>query len=281
MRFWRCTTLRLGEVSYINVLPVYYPFEAGWIHLPVELVRGTPAQLNEWLENEEIDLGSVSSIAYARNHQSLMLLPDLSIACEGSVGSVLLFSKERIDLLDGKRIALTKSSATAAALLKVLCQHYYAIKVEFIEMAPDLSSMLEAADACLLIGDDALRAAKRAEGLVVEDLGKAWWILTGLPMVFGVWAVRRETANRSSGELQELVKAFREAKRLGKENLSTIIDVAASRTGLTVEELQAYYPLQKYELGPSYQRGLLSFYNYCSRMRLAPRIEKLDFFSPS
>jgi chorismate dehydratase len=241
------------------------------------LVPGTPAQLNEWLRTGQIDLGPVSSIAYARNHQSLVLLPDLSIAAEGEVGSVLLFSKDRIDRVDGHKIALTTSSAAGAALVKVLCQYYYHIKAQFVEMAPDLDSMLQEASACLLIGDDALRARRKAQNLVVEDLGKAWWVLTGLPMVFAVWAVRREVAESNAEELKALVSTLREARRMGQENLPTVIEAAKPRTGLTEEELRNYYTLQKYDLGPRFRKGLLSYYNLAAAMGLAPKVDTLEF----
>lgn len=270
--------LRLGQVNYINVLPVFYPLEAGWVQSPAELVAGTPAECNRLLEQGGIDVGVVSSIQYARHQESLVLLPDLSISCEGSVGSVLLFSKDRIDQLDGRQIALTSSSATSVALVKVLCRWYYQIQAEFMVMEPDLEKMLSAAPACLLIGDDALRARKRADGLVVEDMGKAWWIFTGLPMVFAVWAARKDSVARQPEAFAELVLSLYRARQVGKDNIDTVIDEARARVGLSEEELRTYYMQQKYELNPTYQRGLLAFYSYCARLRLAPRVSALEFF---
>lgn len=271
--------VRLGQVNYINVLPVFYPLQAGWVQSPAELVAGTPAECNRALEQGEIDVGVVSSIQYARHHDSLILLPDLSISCEGAVGSVLLFSKERIDLLDGRQIALTSSSATSVALVKVLCRWYYQIDAEFTVMKPDLEEMLAAAPACLLIGDDALRARQHAEGLIVEDMGKAWWIFTGLPMVFAVWAARRDSVSRQPEAFAQLVQALYRARQVGRDNIDSVVAAAHERVGLSEEELKVYYTQQKYELGSTYQRGLLAFYSYCSRLRLAPPVSALEFFN--
>ena len=73
-------------------------------------------------------------------------------------------------------------------------------------MPPDLGAMLREADAAVVIGDVALRATlfdARRLGLSVLDLGEAWRELTGLPMVFALWAARRDYAaairSRSSG----------------------------------------------------------------------------------
>ena len=73
--------------------------------------------------------------------------------------------------------------------------------------------MLIEADAGVLIGDPALRAMYEAPrlGLQVTDLGQAWRDWTGLPMVFAVWAVRKEFAAAHPGvvkEVHEAVPAF-------------------------------------------------------------------------
>ena len=60
-------------------------------------------------------------------------------------------------------------------------------------MGPDLDTMLERCDGALLIGDRALDRAKSNPELVQLDLGQAWLELTGQPMVFGVFAARKDT----------------------------------------------------------------------------------------
>jgi|TARA_B100000809_G_scaffold35130_1_gene30806 chorismate dehydratase len=62
-----------------------------------------------------------------------------------------------------------------------------------IEMGPDISSMLESCDGALLIGDRALSAASRNPETVQLDLGADWTRITGLPMVFGVFATRKDS----------------------------------------------------------------------------------------
>ena len=67
-------------------------------------------------------------------------------------------------------------------------------------MPPDLGAMLREADAAVVIGDTALRATfidGPRLGLSVLDLGAAWHEMSGLPMVFALWAARRDYAERS------------------------------------------------------------------------------------
>ena len=56
------------------------------------------------------------------------------------------------------------------------------------------------APTAVLIGDAALRAAHDNKHLHVTDLGQAWREWTGLPMVFAVWAARRDFAEQHPGE---------------------------------------------------------------------------------
>jgi predicted solute-binding protein len=59
-------------------------------------------------------------------------------------------------------------------------------------MAPNLEAMLAAADAALIIGDAALKIDPARLSYPSLDLGEEWWKLTGLPMVFAIWAGRSQ-----------------------------------------------------------------------------------------
>ena len=60
-------------------------------------------------------------------------------------------------------------------------------------MGPDLNGMLAKCDGCLLIGDRALEAARDHPELIKFDLGKEWKEVSGHPMVFGVFAARKDS----------------------------------------------------------------------------------------
>ena len=71
-------TVRVGHIRFLNCYPLYYGLEQrgrprrgpapGSPGRPgIELVPGVPTELNRWLVDGEIDLGLISSIAYARN----------------------------------------------------------------------------------------------------------------------------------------------------------------------------------------------------------------------
>src|SRR5262249_30279437 len=105
--------LRIGEISYLNCTPIFTVLRDRFDDTGYASVRGMPAELNAKLRKGEIDLCPSSSIEYARNPESYLILPDLSISAVGAVKSVLLFSNVPIERLDGASIALTGESETS------------------------------------------------------------------------------------------------------------------------------------------------------------------------
>ena len=112
--------LRIGEISYLNCTPIFSMLRSRFADPEYQFVCGTPAELNQRLRSAEIDICPSSSIEYARNPDSYLILPDISIASIGAVKSVLLFSPLPIEALNGAEIALTGESETSVALLKIL-----------------------------------------------------------------------------------------------------------------------------------------------------------------
>ena len=80
--------------------------------------------------------------------------------------------------------------------------------------------MIEDADAALLIGDSALQLRLDTLPFEVIDLGFEWTAMTGLPMVFAVWAGRKGCAS------EEVTRAFMDSCRFG---LSAIDEIARTR----------------------------------------------------
>ena len=84
----RRRVIRLGRIAYVNMAPVFFRLDA-----EVEEVVGVPTALNAQLVAGELDVAPISSIAYARNADSLRLLSRLCVSSEGAVDSIQLVSK--------------------------------------------------------------------------------------------------------------------------------------------------------------------------------------------
>jgi predicted solute-binding protein len=189
--------VRLGSVNYLNARPLIAGLDAG--DDPHVTVRcDPPSECAALLDAGEIDLGLIPTIAY-HDRPVDRVIPDVSIASEGPVASVAIFTRRPIGTVTS--IALDTSSRTSVALTRIMCRRRFGITPSFVRHAPDLPAMLTAHDAALVIGDPALFAdlpmLAAAIGAPVDkiDLGALWTEMTGLPFVWAFWAGRPEAAS--------------------------------------------------------------------------------------
>jgi len=227
--------IRLGRISYVNMAPVFYRLEA-----EVDEVSGVPTELNRRLLAGEIDLAPISSIEYARNAETLRILPRLCVGSEGAVDSIQLVSRRPLEQV--RSVAVTPESATSVVLTKVLLPE--------AEQVP----LGEEADATLLIGDAALRSAFE-DPTPHYDLGRLWLERTGLPMVFAVWAAPEPVAAGIAALEDALVASVRLA-RAEPENLAF---EASERYGYPAGFLARYFEKLRYRFGPRERAGLYAF----------------------
>lgn len=175
----------LGRVAFANCDPIFDGLEDRWKILPAP-----PAWLTGHLLRRDCLTAPIPAADYAKHSDELLLLPDLGIVSNGDVGSVILFGTRPINQM--RDIALPSDSSTSRALLQWVLG-LKNLDPKFHETGPDLVAMLEKSDGALLIGDRALIAAKDNPNLVKLDLGAEWTKITGFPMVFGVFAARKDS----------------------------------------------------------------------------------------
>ncbi len=251
--------VRLGAIDYLNTQPFYAGLRRR-MEGRVAWVRGVPTALNRALARGEVDLAPVSAVAAARMADRVYVFP-YGIASLGAVKTVLLFSRRPDPReLDGRTIALTDQSATSVALLKLLAREHYRIAPRWVTLPQDLTAMLAAADAALLIGDGALVEASRPlpPGVYTFDLGDEWLKWTeGLPFVFALWAVRREAwpRVRALGFPEVLEEALRE----GLARIPQLAAAYAPRLGLPPGVCAKYLRDLRYRVGPEERAGLDRF----------------------
>jgi chorismate dehydratase len=269
----------IGKISYTNSWPVFHNFHPSSLSYPAEMVSEVPAILNQGMAEGTIHVGALSSFAYAAASDRLLLLPDLSVSSEGPVKSILLFSRMPVQQLGNARIAVTNTSATSVNLLKILMEKAVHGKPEYISAEPDLDHMMDQADACLLIGDNAIRASWQNQGYIVTDLGELWNEWTGLSMTFAVWAVNREAANSKPKAIAEIAEAFAESKRRGIRELAPVIREACMAIGGTAAYWEGYFRNLCYDFGERQQEGLNLYFRYAYEMGLLPQEVKMELWS--
>jgi chorismate dehydratase len=269
---------RLGRIAYLNVLPIYFALEHIFAENGYHLVRGTPVELNALMRRGEADLGSISAMEYGRAWRDYLLLPDLSISSKGAVGSVLLFSRVPFSRLDGRTIKVSAASASGAALLKVLMAELFEVQPNYQRGQLAGASLPEAA-AVLAIGDEALRLKAAAVMPFELDLGEAWQELTGLPFVFGVWAVRRDFAKAQPEATHTLHRLLLRSRDWGLGALAELSAMAAAPFGMTPAQILAYFRQLNYALDPEHEAGLATFFHYLYNLGELPEEPRLEYFN--
>ena len=251
---------RVCAVSYLNTTPLVWGMVHGRQQGLFDLSFCLPSVCADRLATGAADLGIVPVVEAAR--QNLAILPGTCIACHGAVRSILLISKKPFEEI--QTISADSSSRTSVQLARVILAKTYGANPTLSPHAPDLDSMLASADAALIIGDPALHIDPIALPWHVYDLGAEWLELTGLPMVFAVWAGPAPLTR------------FRQADFLDSylQGALRIPEIAANESaprGIT-RELALHYLTQNivFELGAREQAGMKRFLELVSALPASP-----------
>lgn len=243
--------LKLGSVPYLNARPLtdwFTETEAGRaVGASVEFIL--PSQLAPRLEPGDFAAGLVSAVAWVRRPQ-LRYAPGISVACDGPVRSVRVFSQVPIEQI--KRVALDTSSLTSVTLTRIILEERFGLRPEYTAMAPDLDSMLAEHDAALLIGDKGY--CDYDKSLLALDLGEIWKDWTNLPFVFALWIGRPDLLTDT------LCSHLLTAKEWGTAHLDDVARRRAQEHGESLERAQAYFSHAiVYDLGAREEAGLKLF----------------------
>jgi chorismate dehydratase len=279
MRRGKAVSLRpkVGHIQFLNCLPLYYGLVKSDALLDVELLKGTPTELNNLLITGKLDISPISSIEYARHNSSLVLFPDFTVSSDGEVKSILLLSRVPLGELSGRKVSLTNTSATSHVLLKLILSHGYRVEPEYIVRPPDLDSMLSDADAALLIGDIALKHCVKTTDYYCYDLGAEWKKLTGKKMVYAVWAIRRNFAETEVATVDYVYAIFKKSMDYSMRHLSEIAEYTARWEPFTSSFLIDYFRSLRFDFGKECREGLLYFYKLASEIGELERVPALQF----
>lgn len=226
--------LRLGWISYLNLHPFLQEIKLG-CESSFEFSYGTPAEINQRLRLEQVDLAPSSSICLLKD-TPVDTLP-VGVVSAGEVLSVYLgFQKEHenffLDFTQGLKhlssfikekkeanlqtlaheilnfsklsggkslipqVSLTKESQTSVQLSKILFSSLYG-EACLEDIFKDTSSVKKPVE--LLIGDRAIQ--RKGEFYKILDLGSVWWDLTGFPFVYAVFQSRIKIEESLKGSL--------------------------------------------------------------------------------
>jgi chorismate dehydratase len=180
-------------------------------------------------------------------------LPGCVIASKGRVRSLLLVRRASQPLAALRSVAADTASLTTVAHARILFRHWNNPNVPFLPAPADLDSMLQRADAAILIGDPALlaleeranRIERTGELLVYHDLAAEWHTLTGLPFVSAVWAAAPQSSGAPGASHlgtwdSTIANDFIQSRIHGLQNIDALAAEWACRIPIPEQTIRAY-----------------------------------------
>jgi chorismate dehydratase len=269
--------LTLGAISYLNCVPFFhYLRENGFRG---NLVSGVPSALNRLLQQGKLDASPSSSFEYALHWRDYFLLPDHSISAVGKVSSVLLFSPVAPKDLADKEIAITGESATSINLLRILLREFYRLEA-INDAVPEVpvEEVIVQKKPALLIGDRALKmAANCPAGIQVYDLGELWYQHTGLPFVYALWMIRRDSLPKHGDAIAALSQQLHNSRRQLLSAPQGVAEKYTESCGLQQQQIVDYWHCIDYRLHDQHRAGLKLFFELCVKFQLLTEIPDLEF----
>jgi chorismate dehydratase len=230
-----------------------------------DLSFALPSECADRLAQGTADIGIVPSIELTR--QTLDIIRGSGIACRGPVRSILLISK--VPFTEIRTLAADSSSRTSVALSRIILSRRYGVEPQLCSERPDVVQMLDRADACLIIGDPALVLDPAGIPFHVLDLGAEWVAMTGLPMVFAVWAARPDSPQHDP-------KPFGDSLQFGLAHLDDIVREEHAKRRITAELAREYLTRHiVFELGDAEYQGLDRFIQYALELPSPSRLTKV------
>lgn len=274
--------LRIGRIPYANLFPIFYYLDR-YGRPDYRFIKGVPSKLNRMLREGKLDISPSSSVEYLKNKDKYFILPCFSISSSGPIESILLFSNLPLEELGGKTIAVSSESDTSVALLKIILKEFLSLKCKFKTVKlRTIKSGLSSFPAFLLIGDRAMKEARKIQGteyntnnpkpmthypyVYTYDLAELWHKNTGLPFVFALWIVRKETVTEKRELLNKLSSDLIKANKYAQKHFSSIAKNTRQKEWLTEKKLVNYWKKISYNLTEKHMEGLRLFEKYLKKI---------------
>lgn len=195
---------------------------------------------------------------------------DLAIVAQ-TRGACALTTARRPDLLDGITVDARDVSQTTEILARIVARQHIGAEGWQFSREPALGAparLLEGNEAITALieaerarqaadepsddepaeADDEARESEPPPGGQIEDLARAWFVLTGLPWVSHLLLVERTLAAAPSPELRATVAALRQSLAAGQAQAAMVARTVASRLGLPAKALQPLLADRRYQL---------------------------------
>ena len=225
------------------------PVRSGWISAP----GGLEVSLVPRLNGAAIDADSAAlapSTALTRLATSHVVMRDIAAISQG-VGDIALRTPVRPDEIDQSPVRLFDAGDLAETLARAVLDRFYGI-TPTTWIRDDTSPEAAHAQVVIVAGAEALR---EPEGGFSEDLARAWFILTALPVVTHLDLVPRSAPATAVNLVTEFLAHLRDTglRRRG-EWIPTLVD----REDVPRDRASAFWAAQRLTLTADDERAVIA-----------------------
>jgi chorismate dehydratase len=191
------------------------------------------------------------------------------------VRSLLLVRRASQPLANLRSVAADTASRTTIAHARILFHHWGNVSVQYLPMPGDLDSMLDRAEAAIVIGDPALlaleeranREERTGEELMYHDLAEEWRGITGLPFVSAVWGATAWGNSLDERVANDLIQS----RDHGLQNIDALVAEWSNRLPLSDDTIHSYLTSNiHYVLDEECQEGMRCFFRKAAEIGILP-----------
>ncbi|MGI8643403.1 MAG: MqnA/MqnD/SBP family protein [Thermomicrobiales bacterium] len=240
--------------------PYALPLREGWrtIDLPAETRPGVVAAD---LTDDDAALVPAGELLYL--HETHRVVPDHAVVC-GRMGTIVMRVPVRPDEIEQTPVVLYETSATAELLARATLQAFYGIVPSGWTTEPDPDSQA--------VVVEGIRVLEEPEAGFVEDLCRAWLILTDAPVVTHVLVAPLAW---DEDRLAPVVAALATLRESGHHRRRDVRKVLAQGAEIDRDELADLLNGQRYTLEEPDRRALLMLLQLGTRGTDLPKVPLL------
>ncbi len=235
-------TPRLILHDTLAAAPFVYPFTAGWVTTAIAVeTRLHLAAVNVGAT----DAALIPAAEIALLQSTHQVVPDIAVI-SGSIGAIVMRAPVRPDEIERTAVRLLETSGTAEIVARATLTPFYGI-------AP-VSWHREATETAQVVIVEGAEALREPEIGYAEDLCRAWFILTGEPVVTHLLAVPNDLDESLAAPI---LAALHESYALGHERRRDLRIAVAERNDLSRDRVTTFFADMRWSLTADDRRALL------------------------
>ena len=220
---------------------------------------GIPAHNAIHLREREFAAALLNPVDFARDSSEYVLVPGAAVASAGPAGPVQLVFRTGARTIS--TLAVDVSSSAEIILARIILAEEFESAPSIVPVADNLPAMLRKADAALISG---IRPPNQTSSLLDSiDLVEAWYEMTDLPYVYGLWCGRGDSLEQADVEAIAAAHA-----RVGQEHGGAPGPADAPEAAMFV-----------FRMNDDVELGLRQFLHYAYYHGVLPDIPEIRYYA--